>query len=579
MNLDRRLLALAGAVRLHLVTTIGMGLAAGALTVLQAYILALIVGRVFLGGSDLAAVQGLLALLLGLIVARAGVTWVRDGAAALAAVRVKRALRERFFTHLVALGPAYASGERTGELATTALDGVDSLDAYFSQYLPSLALAALLPLTVLAFVFPLDPISGAVFLITAPLIPFFMVLIGKMADRLTRAQWQSLSRLSAHFLDVLQGLTTLKAFGRSREQIAVVARTSEQFGEATMKVLRVAFLSALSLELLATISTAIVAVQVGLRLLYGTIAFEQAFFVLVLAPEFYLPLRTLGSSFHAGMSGVAAAERIFGVLEQETAGLSAPRSAVGVGGAESIFPIVFAGVEHAYDDGDRPALRGVSFAIGAGEKVALVGPSGAGKSTIAHILLGFTVPRQGEVLIGGRRLADLDPVAWRRQVAWVPQNPYLFNASVAENLRLARPEAGDAEVERAARLANAHSFIEDLPRGYDTPLGERGARLSGGQAQRIALARAFLKDAPLLVLDEPSSNLDPEAEAALQVTLRTLLEGRAALIIAHRLSTVHPVDRILVLDDGLLLEQGRHYDLLGRDGLYRRLVSAYGGYQ
>ena len=308
MNLDRRLLALTRAVRLHLVATVALGFLAGLLTVGQAFLLTKVVAQVFLGGRDLAGVQAPLLGLLAVVVLRAAGVWGRDAAAALGAVRIKAALREAFLSRLVDLGPAYTRGERTGELTNTALEGIEALDGYFSQYLPSLALAALIPLTVLAFVFPLDLLTGAVFLVTAPLIPLFMVLIGKAADGLTKRQWQSLSRLSAHFLDVLQGLTTLKMFGRSKAEITTIARVSGRFGDATMKVLRVAFLSSLVLELLATISTAIVAVEVGLRLLYGGLAFEQAFFVLVLAPEFYLPLRTLGASFHAGVTALPAAD-------------------------------------------------------------------------------------------------------------------------------------------------------------------------------------------------------------------------------------------------------------------------------
>ena len=592
MNLDRRLLGLARAVRRHLAVTIGMGLLAGVATVAQAYLLSRVVAEVFLGGRALEEVQQLMGALLVAIVARAAVVWAREVAAYRAAARIKFLLRERLFAHLVALGPAYTHGERTGELANTAVEGIEALDAYFSQYLPNLALAALIPLAVLAFVFPVDLVSGAVFLLTAPLIPLFMVLIGNLADHLTKRQWESLSRLSAHFLDVLQGLPTLKMFGRSRAQIEIIARVSDQLGRTTLGVLRVAFLSALVLETLATISTAVVAVEVGLRLLYGTIAFEQALFVLVLAPEFYLPLRTLGASFHAGLAGVTAAQRIFDVLEtpEPPGGLKLSPAERAHGrtpcarpffyareeAGDLRFPLAFRDVSFAYPDG-RAALRGVSFTIERGQRVALVGPSGAGKSTIAHLLLRFVEPQSGEILVGGEPLSRLPLAAWRERVAWVPQNPYLFNASVAENIRLGRREAGPAEIARAARLAHADEFIRALPEGYDTVLGEGGARLSGGQAQRIALARAFLRDAPLLVLDEAAANLDPEHEALVEDSLERLLRGRAALVIAHRLGTVRGADCIVVLDGGRVVEMGSHDALAKVGGLYGRLIAAYEG--
>jgi ATP-binding cassette subfamily C protein CydD len=475
----------------------------------------------------------------------------------------------------MALGPAYTRGERSGELANTAVEGIEALDAYFRQYLPQLALAALVPLTVLIFVFPLDWVSGLVMLLTAPLIPVFMILIGSLAESLTRRQWTSLSRMSAHFLDVLQGLATLKLFGRSREQYRIIAQISDEFRETTMGVLRVTFLSALVLELVATISTAVVAVQIGLRLLYGQLAFQQGFFVLLLAPEFYLPLRLLGTRFHAGMQGVAAAQRIFEVLETPAATDSA-RSSGRPAASPKRLDIRFSGVHYAYEEGKRPALNGLSFELPQGRSLALVGPSGAGKSTVAYLMLRFIEPDQGAITVGGQPLDALSPAAWREQVAWVPQNPYLFHGTVAENIRLARPGASLDQVESAASQASASAFIEALPKGYDTIIGERGARLSGGEAQRIALARAFLKDAPLLILDEATANLDPEIEAMVQEAMARLLSGRTALIIAHRLGTVYRADRIVVLDRGQLAQEGSHIDLMQQSGLYRRLVGAYG---
>ncbi|MCI0478542.1 MAG: thiol reductant ABC exporter subunit CydD, partial [Anaerolineales bacterium] len=363
-------------------------------------------------------------------------------------------MRERVFAHILSLGPAYARGERTGELTNTLIEGIESLEAYYSQYLPQLVLAALVPLLILAFVFPLDILSAVVLLFTGPLIPIFMILIGSAADALTRRQWKSLSLLSAHFLDVLQGLTTLKIFGRSRDQIETIARVSHQFRDATLGVLRVAFLSAFALEMIATISTAIIAVEIGLRLLYAQIEFEQAFFVLVLAPDFYLPLRLLGTRFHAGMTGVAAGARVFQMLETPV-----EQGCKGAEGQERILsevegspllpcsptPLRFENVWYSYDN-TRAALNGVSFSIERGERVALVGHTGAGKSTIANLLLRFIAAERGEILCDGKSLDDWSPREWRAQIAWVPQMPYLFNDTIANNIRLARPDASLGDV-------------------------------------------------------------------------------------------------------------------------------------
>jgi ATP-binding cassette subfamily C protein CydCD len=564
---DRRLWQQARTERLRLGLTVALGAVGGVATVGQALALSRAVAGAFLDGRDLAGVAPQLWGLVAWTCLRAAAAWLAEIAASRVAAQVKTALRGRLLAQMMALGPAYTRGERTGELVNTAVEGVEALDAYFSQYLPQVALAALLPVAFLVFVFPADPLSGLVLLLTAPLIPLFMILIGSLADALTHRQWAALSRMSAHFLDVLQGLTTLKLFGRSREQIAVIQQITDRHRDATLGVLRVAFLSALVLEMVGTLSTAIIAVAIGLRLLYGGMAFQPAFFVLILAPEFYLPLRLLGTRFHAGIAGVAAATRIFEVLETSLRGAEfAPNQSTGTPLPELPVPLIrLEHVSYTYPGRETPALDGVSFAIWPGEKVALVGPAGAGKSTVAALLLGFIHPAAGQISRDG----DGERAC---PIAWVPQAPHLFDASVADNIRLGRPAASLAEVEAAAAAASADAFIRDLPAGYDTRIGERGSRLSAGQAQRIALARAFLLDAPLVLLDEPTANLDPHTEAGVQASVEWLLAGRAALIIAHRLNTVRQADRIIVLEHGRVVEAGAHDALLAARGAYWRLL-------
>ncbi|MBE7552436.1 MAG: thiol reductant ABC exporter subunit CydD [Anaerolineales bacterium] len=576
MSVNKRLLGQTQPVRLQLALVIGLGLLAGGLLVAQAYLLSRIISRVFLNGQGLHDVQALLLMLLVVALLRAGLIWSGEVLAQQIAGRIKNELRERLTTHLLALGPNYTRRERSGELATTAVEGIEALDTYFGQYVPHLALAALVPLTILVFVFPLDFLTGLVLLLTAPLIPIFMVLIGRQAEAMTQRQWTGLSRMSAHFLDVLQGLPTLKMLNRSRDQLEIIARISERFGQTTLGVLRVAFLSALVLELVATLSTAVVAVEVGLRLLYGRLIFEQALFVLILAPEFYAPLRSLSARFHTAMSGASAARRIFEILDTPLP-LAPPLLCSSAPLLSFAAPpaIHFNDVYYTYESEGLPALNGLSFHLAPGQRVALVGPSGAGKSTVAYLLLRFAEPSQGLITINDQPLAVLDPAAWRTQVAWVPQSPYLFHASVADNIRLARPEASLDQIEWAAGQACAAEFIEALPQGYDTRIGERGARLSGGQAQRLALARAFLRDAPLLILDEATAHLDPEHEACLQEALIRLLHGRTALIIAHRLNTVYSMDQILVMVEGRVVEAGTHASLQQQKGVYQKMVEAY----
>ena len=578
MHLDHRLVALVRTRSASLFAAVGFGALGGITVVVQAWLLAHVIARVFLGGATRTQVATPLMFLLGTIALRALLSWAADAAAAHAAAGVKHELRDGVVARLLERGPTAAGRERTGELVTTLTDGVEALDAYIARYLPQLALAALIPLTVAAVVLTRDLLSGIVLLLTAPLIPIFMVLIGRLADLRSRRQWLAMSRLSASFLDTIQGLTTLKMLGRSRAQVAAIRQASEAFRSASMEVLRIAFLSALVLELVATLSVAVVAVEIGLRLLHGGLDFEQAFFVLLLAPEFYLPLRRLGADFHAGLAGTTAAQRLFTLLDAP-----APARPAIATPMPATPTIELRDVSYAYPGNrrrgsiPRPALTSVNLLIKPGEKIAVVGPSGAGKSSLARIVLRFVEPDSGRLMVGGVPAEAIDPDDWRRAMAWVPQNPHLFADTVAANIRLARSESDQKEVATAARHALAKDFIAELPAGYDTPIGERGALLSGGQARRIALARAFLADAPLLILDEPTADLDPRLQAELDVAFEVLLAGRSALIIAHRVPTVIAADRVVVLDGGRVIDVGPHENLLERCELYRRLVHSYGG--
>jgi len=581
MNLDRRLLKQARLAKAAFIITIAAGFLAGIAAILQARQLSRIISQVFLGGQQLAGVMPLMWLLLGNLITRAVLTYLSETSAGYGAVQIKNVLRSLFAKHLLSLGPAYTQGERSGELVNTASQGIEALDAYFSQFLPQLAFAGMLPLAFLIAIFPLDPLSAVVLLVTGPLIPFFMFLIGSMSQTLTRRQWTALSRMSAYFLDTLQGLATLKALGRSREQAGRIEQVSERYRQTTMSVLRVTFLSALVLELLGTIGTAIIAVEIGLRLLYGRISFEPAFFILLLAPDFYAPLRNLGLRFHASMTGVNAARRIFEVLEQPVPEPAAEGAGNGARGSaprlDRPFQIEFDHVGYTYLGRSQPALEDVSFSIQSGQMTALVGPSGSGKSTLTQLLLCFIKPQLGEIRVNGAPLGSFSVEEWRAQIAWVPQQPHLFYGSVAENLRIAKPDASMDELVKAAEQVHLLEWVESLPQGFDTFIGESGQRLSGGQAQRLALARAVLRDAPLLILDEPTAHLDVVQERILQESTRRLCEGRTVLIIAHRLPTVMRADQILVMQAGRIVEKGSHAELLGNAGLYSRLLADYRG--
>ncbi len=574
---NSRLLNLTRKSRPWLIVTISLGFFSGLLTIFQAQSVSQIVSRVFLNSNNLADVTGLLRLTLVLFTLRGILAWGSSISAKTIAVQIKSRVRKMLLDKLQELGPAYLQGEQSGEISNTLVEGVEALDAYFSQYLPQLVLSALVPLTILIFVFPMDLLSGFVLLVTAPLIPFFMYLIGSQAKKITDQQYGTLSRLAASFLDSLQGLKTLKLYNQAKAQTEKIRQTSDQYRKTTMKVLQVTFMSALVLELLATLSTAVVAVEIGLRLLYFRVSLEQALFLLIIAPEFYIPLRQLGLRFHAGMEGQSAADRIFQILDKEPLRNNSSRQARSKTAIHEFYELAFNNVSFSYPGGRGNALEGISFQVNRGDHVALVGASGAGKSTLANLLLGFFLPVKGKILIDGIDLSDLDLKEWRENIAWVPQKPTLFQDSIAANIRLAQPGASDGAVAAAASAAHLAEFIEALPEGYQTRIGEGGARLSGGQAQRLALARAFLKNSPILLLDEPTSQLDPVTESQLADATRNLMEGRTVITIAHRLNTVFQSDRIIVLQKGKIVESGTHQELLAQGnilfesgpGLYR----------
>jgi len=557
-----------------LTLTIIFGVLGTVATIAQMSFLSRIVGRVFLAHESLIQVRFLLFLLLFTIGVRAVLMWGREVTAQQGAIRVKSELRERLFTHLLQLGPAFCKGERTGELVATAYEGIERLDAYVSRYFPQMILSILVPLLIAATILPIDWISAFLLLITGPIIPLIMVLVGSYTEKHIQRQWVALSRMSAHFLDAVQGLTTLKLFGRSSAEQARVAQVSESFRERTLKVLRMAFLSGAVLEFMTAMAIGLVAVTLGVRLLNNGISFENAFLILLLTPEFYRPLQDLGVHHHAGMEGKAAAKRIIDILETAAPSHTiAPSFELPVGA----LTIALKGVTYTYPGNDHPSLRDITLTLPAHTSTALVGRSGAGKSTLVNTLLRFVEIESGEITVNGIPLTELPAETWREYIALVPQRPYLFYGSVRENIRLARPTASDREVTEAAELAGAATFIDQLPQGYETQIGEQGTRLSAGQVQRLAIARAFLKNAPFLILDEPTSSLDPESEVLIRHALEHLMQDRTVLVIAHRYNTIAHAGQVVVLQEGKIVEVGHLAELRShKKGAYAQLMGKVG---
>jgi ATP-binding cassette subfamily C protein CydD len=535
-----------------LVGTIALAGSAIACGVAFALLLSATVERVFQEGGDLDAVAGLLVGMVALVFARAALLWTSELAGQRAANQVKAGLRERLAAKLVSLGPTYARRERTGELVYAAGEGVETLDAYVTRYAPAVSLAVIGPVLVAAVALLLDRWSFLVLLVAGPFLLLLLGLIGRRVRDLTQRRERELAWMSAHFLDVVRGLPTLKMFGRSAEQADTIESVSRSHGDTTMDVLRTAFQSTLVLEWGATAAIALVAIETSVRLMAGSLGFGRALAVLLLAPEFFLPLRRLSAEYHAGRSGAAAAARVYGILDQPD------RGAATAGGwcrsAPASFRVRFDDVRVMYDERREAALAGCSFEIPDGATVALVGASGSGKTTVANVLLRFVEPTRGMVAIDGEPLAAIDPIEWRRYVAYVPQHPSFFQGTVADNLRLARPDASTSEVTAAARAANAHGFISELPDRYGTLIGEGGVRLSGGEQQRLALARAFLKNSPVLILDEPTSHLDAGTEHLVLEAAARLTEGRTSLLITHRLLAASRVDRIVTMSAGRVVD-------------------------
>ncbi|CAL9510223.1 Vitamin B12 import ATP-binding protein BtuD [Streptomyces sp. enrichment culture] len=558
--IDPRLLRYARATRLFLVAVVGLGAVGAGLVVAQAVLIAEVVVGAFQHGMPVGELGTPLLLLAAVAVGRALVGWLTELAAHRASAAVKSELRGRLLERATALGPGWLSGQRTGSLVTLATRGVDALDDYFSRYLPQLGLAVVVPVAVLARIVTEDWVSAAIIVGTLPLIPVFMVLIGWATQSRMDRQWLLLSRLSGHFLDVVAGLPTLKVFGRAKAQAESIRRITAEYRRATMRTLRIAFISSFALELLSTLSVALVAVTIGMRLVHGDMDLSVGLVILILAPEAYLPLRQVGAQYHAAAEGLAAAEEIFSVLETPLpapgtgavpAGVLSPvaggSSSVAGGSSSEVDGLSFEGVTVRYPGRSTDAVSDVSFTVAPGETVALVGPSGAGKSTLLNVLLGFVRPAEGRVRIGEADLAGVDPTEWHRHVAWVPQRPHLYAGTIAENVRLARPDAGDEAVRRALRDAGALEFVDALPEGTGTVLGEDGAGLSAGQRQRLALARAFLADRPVLLLDEPTAALDGATEAEVVAAVRRLAAGRTVLLVVHRPALLAVADRVVRL--------------------------------
>jgi ATP-binding cassette, subfamily C, bacterial CydD len=544
-RVDRRLAHEVRAARLPFAVAGLLGLATAVVVVAQAALLALIIARAAVDRVPLAQLQGDLIALVVVLAARALLAGGFELSGRLGALRVMAELRERLARALLIDRPGRRPSERTGELAAAAVQGVDSLESYFAGYLPSLVLATVVPIAVLIWVVPVDLIAAIALAVTVPILIVFMILIGKGAQARTRSRWQVLALLSSHFLDVVSGLETLRAHRRERAQVQTLREVGDRYRRETMATLRLAFLSALVLELCAMMGTALVAATIGVQLTGGHLTLRAGLTVLLLAPELYAPLRAVGQQFHASADGLAAAERLLAVLDEPPA-VTVVESPVAAPDPRCD-AVRFERVSYEYPGRAGEVVRDLELELAPGELVALVGPSGAGKSTIAALTLRLIDPSNGRVSCGEVDLRDVAASDWQRQTAWVPQRAKLFAGTISENIALTDPGAEQAALERAAADAGLDELLAELPAGLDTVVGDGGRRLSAGQAQRLALARAFLRDPSLLVLDEPTVNLDADTAARLGDAIACLARGRTTLLITHDARLAALADRVIEL--------------------------------
>ncbi|SFN04290.1 ATP-binding cassette, subfamily C, CydD [Formivibrio citricus] len=552
------------------------GILQGMAIIAQSALLAKLLHGLIMEGASLQALSTYWIALPLVFLLRALANWARDEAGSRASAKIRRQLRVRLLDATHRNGPAWRSAQAGGALASTLLEQIDALDAFYSRYRPQVILSGIIPLMILVAVFPRNWAAGLILLLTAPLIPLFMALVGMGAQARQRQQLQALNRMSGYFLDLVRGMQSLRLMNAHRRQIPKIADLAEEFRIRTMSVLRLAFLSSAVLEFFTSLAIAVSAVYLGFSFLghldfghYGApLTLETAFFVLLLAPEFYWPLRELGIHYHAKAEAQAAAEHLMPIDEhirsaQQLGGTRPPPAgAPGI----ALRTVSFAHVAAV------PVLRELDLEIGRAEAVAIVGASGAGKTTLLRLILGQLAATEGEIRIDGDPLAELDLQAWRERIGWMSQHPRLMSASLADNLRVARLDADDVQLIASLEFAGLSGWFAALPQGLDTRLGEGGRQLSGGQLRRLALARVWLRDAPLLLLDEPTASLDHETEAVIMAGLAKLRQGRTVVMLTHRSAPLQLVDRVALLEGGRIVESAADYRN-GRIGAFLAGVS------
>jgi len=542
--------------------------------ILQATWLAEVVSALF-AGAKLQEQAGGVGLFLLAFLVRQGCGLLMQKTAYRFAEQTGRSLRRQVLAKLFELGPRFAGQEGTGNLVTLVLEGVTKFRNYLELFLPRMLATGITPVLVLAYVFTLNATSAIILMVTMPILIVFMILIGLAARKQTERQWQTYRTLSNHFVDSLRGLETLKFLGRSKTHIDSIERVSDSYRSATMRTLRVAFLSSFALDFITMLSVASVAVSLGLPLIEGRIELLPALTVLILAPEYFLPVRMVGADYHATLDGKEAGEAMEAIIG--AAGEEAEKASPVPAGADLTWTprstLALRGIGVRHEEEGAPSLDGVNLTFSGMGRIGIIGESGAGKSTLIDVLGGFLRPTSGSFELNDCTLGDLSPERWREQITYIPQKPYIFSGTLADNIRFNKPDARPDDVLRAAEAAGLGALVASLPRGLDEPIGGGGRPLSGGQEQRVALARALLSERPVILLDEPTAHLDIETEYELKETMLPLFSGKLVILATHRLHWMREMDRIIVMERGQVAESGTHQELMVRRGAYYKLAT------
>lgn len=561
-------------IKLHLFIVGTLTVLQGMMIVYQAVLLAAAITNMF-NGTASSAVLPYFAGFAAAFVFRHALQWIKERAAFHYGEKTSMEFQNMLIQQIFELGPRGIGKNGSGNIITLALEGIPKFRTYLELFIPRAIAMAVIPVLLLIYIYSADFLSGIVLTLTMPIMIAFLILLGVAAQKYAKTQWSSYQLLARHFVDSLRGLLTLKYLGKSKSHQNAIAAVSDKYRIATNRSLRIAFLSSFSLDFFSSLSIAVVAVELGLRLIDGVIGLQAALTVLILAPEYFQPIRDLGTDYHATMDGKDAGEQIHRLLKKSP--VKTEDSAIQVPRWTDDSRLIVKNLIKFSEDEQKAILENVEFSLKGFQKVGIVGASGAGKSTLIDLLSGFSLPSIGDISAADVKMNDFSHPGWQNQIIYIPQHPYIFAGTIADNIRLYAPDATLEEIENAIKVTGLSPLVHQLPDGLNERIGQGGRVLSGGEEQRIALARSLLQDRPIMLFDEPTAHLDIETEHEIKQMLLPLMQKKLVFFATHRLHWMMEMDIIFVLDNGKLVEMGTHNELIRKKNYYYRLVESQNG--